>query len=140
MTWHMTLFCLWFGKMSKHFEIIFYLCQLVDIHSRGGTDNTSFQKYFWIVEIFHQIYILRMWSDLNYCIRQHCYNYTKHRLALKLHKTNSFKIWIPRVIFFNCDLFSIAVKEHLLWINWSSAHFHSMANVPLGWWLLVLAV
>ena len=93
--------------MSKHFEIIFYLCQLVDIHSRGGTDNTSFQKYFWIVEIFHQIYILRMWSDLNYCIRQHCYNYTKHRLALKLHKTNSFKIWIPN------QVLNVSVKMYL---------------------------
>ena len=33
------------------------------------------------------------WLELSIC--QHSYNYTKHRLALKLHHTNSFKIMIP---------------------------------------------
>ena len=44
--------------MSKHFEVIFYLCQLVDVHSRGGTDNKTAQKYLWLVKIFLKKYIL----------------------------------------------------------------------------------
>ena len=43
---------LWFGNMLKHCEVIFYPCNLVDIHSRGGTDNRITQKFLWIVEIF----------------------------------------------------------------------------------------